>query len=75
MLKGGTKCSNIWGYTMNAESIKKDILVPVVAKGLQIAAVAKPTKDELVVCAKITSRVAMLTAIGCLVVQAVLRNK
>ena len=49
--------------------------MPVVAKGLQIAAVAKPTKDELVVCAKITSGVAMLTAIGCLVVQAVLRNK
>ena len=39
---------------MNTESLRNDVLVPAVAKTLDIAAKAKPTKDELCTTAKIT---------------------
>ena len=37
---------------MNTESLRNDVLVPAVAKTLDIAAKAKPTKDELCTTAK-----------------------
>ena len=54
---------------MNTESLRNDVLVPAVAKTLDIAAKVKPTKDELCTTAKIT------TAVVSLAVQAVLRNR
>ena len=47
---------------MNTESLRNDVLVPAVAKTLDIAAKAKPTKDELCTTAKITAAVAVATA-------------
>ena len=38
---------------MNTESLRNDVLVPAVAKTLDIAAKAKPTKDELCTTAKL----------------------
>ena len=46
---------------MNTESLRNDVLVPAVAKTLDIAAKAKPTKDELCTTAKITAAVAVAT--------------
>ena len=60
---------------MNTESLRNDVLVPAVAKTLDIAAKAKPTKDELCTTAKITAAVAVATAVVSLAVQAVLRNR
>ena len=56
---------------MNTESLRNEVLVPAVAKTLDIATKAKPTKEELFTTAKITATVAVATA----VVQAVLRNR
>ena len=42
---------------MNTESLRNDVLVPAVAKTLDIAAKVKPTKDELCTTAKITAAV------------------
>jgi len=53
---------------MNTESLRNEVLVPAVAKTLDIAAKAKPTKEEI-----ITTAVA--TAVVSLAVQAVLRNR
>jgi hypothetical protein len=50
-------------------------LVPAVAKTLDIATKAKPTKEELFTTAKITAAVAVATAVVSLAVQAVLRNR
>ena len=47
---------------MNTESLRNDVLVPAVAKTLDIAAKVKPTKDELCTTAKITAAVAVATA-------------
>ena len=58
---------------MNTESLRNDVLVPAVAKTLDIAAKVKPTKDELCTTAKIA--VAVATAVVSLAVQAVLRNR
>ena len=60
---------------MNTESLRNDVLVPAVAKTLDIAAKATPTKDELCTTAKITAAVAVATAVVSLAVQAVLRNR
>ena len=57
---------------MNTESLRNDVLVPAVAKTLDIAAKAK---DELCTTAKITAAVAVATAVVSLAVQAVLRNR
>ena len=65
----------IGGVNMNTESLRNDVLVPAVAKTLDIAAKAKPTKDELCTTAKITAAVAVATAVVALAVQAVLRNR
>ena len=65
----------IGGVNMNTESLRNDVLVPAVAKTLDIAAKAKPTKDELCTTAKITAAVAVATAVVSLAVQAVLRNR
>ena len=43
---------------MNTESLRNDVLVPAVAKTLDIAAKAKPTKDELCTCLLYTSTTA-----------------
>ena len=56
---------------MNTESLRNEVLVPAVAKTLDIAAKAKPTKEELFTTAKITAAV----AVASLAVQAVLRNR
>ena len=53
---------------MNTESLRNEVLVPAVAKTLDIAAKAKPTKEEIITTAKITAAVS-------LAVQAVLRNR
>ena len=58
---------------MNTESLRNEVLVPAVAKTLDIA--AKPTKEELITTAKITAAVTVATAIVSLAVQAVLRNR
>jgi len=58
---------------MNTESLRNEVLVPAVAKTLDIATKAKPTKEELFTTAKITAAVA--TAVVSLAVQAVLRNR
>ena len=61
---------------MNTESLRNEVLVPAVAKTLDIAAKAKPTKEELFTTAKITAAaVAVATAVVSLAVQAVLRNR
>lgn len=60
---------------MNTESLRNDVLVPAVAKTLQIASNVKPTKDELCTTVKITAAVAIATAVVSLAVQAVLRNR
>lgn len=60
---------------MNTESLRNEVLVPAVAKMLDIAAKAKPTKEELITTAKITAAVTVATAIVSLAVQAVLRNR
>ena len=57
---------------MNTESLRNEVLVPAVAKTLDIATKAKPTKEELFTTAKITAAV---TAVVSLAVQAVLRNR
>ena len=54
---------------MNTESLRNEVLVPAVAKTLDIAAKAKPTKEEIITTAKITA------AVTSLAVQAVLRNR
>ena len=48
---------------MNTESLRNEVLVPAVAKTLDIAAKAKPTKEELFTTAKITATVAVATAV------------
>ena len=60
---------------MNTESLRNEVLVPAVAKMLNIAAKAKPTREELITTAKITAAVTVATAIVSLAVQAVLRNR
>ena len=40
---------------MNTESLRNDVLVPAVAKTLDIAAKVKPTKDELCTTANYSS--------------------
>ena len=40
---------------MNTESLRNEVLVPAVAKTLDIATKAKPTKEELFTTAKITA--------------------
>ena len=60
---------------MNTESLRNEVLVPAVAKTLDIEAKAKPTKEELITTAKITAAVTVATAIVSLAVQAVLRNR
>lgn len=60
---------------MNTESLRNEVLVPAVAKTLDIASKAKPTKDELCITVKITACVAVATAVVSLAVQAVLRNR
>ena len=65
----------IGGVHMNTESLRNEVLVPAVAKTLDIAAKAKPTKEELITTAKITAAVTVATAIVSLAVQAVLRNR
>ena len=60
---------------MNTESLRNDVLVPAVAKTLDIAAKAKPTKDELCTTVKITAAVAVVTTVVSLGVQAFLRNR
>ena len=57
---------------MNTESLRNEVLVPAVAKTLDIAAKAKPTKKELFT---ITAAVTVATAVVSLAVQAVLRNR
>ena len=37
---------------MNTESLRNEVLVPAVAKTLDIAAKAKPTKEEIITTAK-----------------------
>ena len=59
---------------MNTESLRNEALVPAV-KTLDIAAKAKPTKEEIITTAKITAAVAVATAVVSLAVQAVLRNR
>ena len=54
---------------MNTESLRNEVLVPAVAKTLDIAAKAKPTKEELFTTAKITAAVAVATAVVSLAVQ------
>ena len=56
---------------MNTESLRNEVLVPAVAKTLDIATKAKPTKEELFTTAKITAAVAVATAVVYLAVQAV----
>ena len=65
----------IGGVNMNTESLRNEVLVPAVAKTLDIATKAKPTKEELFTTAKITAAVAVATAVVSLAVQAVLRNR
>lgn len=60
---------------MNTESLRNEVLVPAVAKILDIASKAKPTKDELCTTVKITACVAVATAVVSLAAQAVLRNR
>ena len=60
---------------MNTESLRNEVLVPAVAKTLDIAGKAKPTKEEIFTTAKITAAVAVATAVVSLAVQAVLRNR
>ena len=60
---------------MNTESLRNEVLVPAVAKTLDIATKVKPTKEELITTAKITAAVTVATAIVSLAVQAVLRNR
>ena len=48
---------------MNTESLRNEVLVPAVAKTLDIAAKAKPTKEELFTTVKITAAVAVATAV------------
>ena len=60
---------------MNTESLRNEVLVPAVAKTLDIAGKAKPTKEELFTTVKITAAVAVATAVVSLAVQAVLRNR
>ena len=60
---------------MNTESLRNEVLVPVVAKTLDITANAKPTKEEIITTAKITAAVTVATAVVSLAVQAVLRNR
>ena len=60
---------------MNTESLRNEVLVPAVAKTLDIATKAKPTKEELFTTAKITAAVAVAIAVVSLAVQAVLRNR
>ena len=60
---------------MNTESLRNEVLVPAVAKTLDIAANAKPTKEEMITTAKITAAVTVATAVVSLAVQAVLRNR
>ena len=60
---------------MNTESLRNEVLVPAVAKTLDIAAIAKPTKEEIITTAKITAAVTVATAVVSLAVQAVLRNR
>ena len=54
---------------------RQEVLVPAVAKTLDIAAKAKPTKEEIITTAKITAAVTVATAVVSLAVQAVLRNR
>ncbi|MDU2117370.1 MAG: hypothetical protein E7E89_06325 [Veillonella sp.] len=56
---------------MNTESLRNEVLVPAVAKTLDIAAKAKPTKEEIITTAKITAAVTVATAVVSLAVQAV----
>ncbi|ETI94402.1 MAG: hypothetical protein Q621_VSBC00353G0001, partial [Veillonella sp. DORA_B_18_19_23] len=56
-------------------SLRNEVLVPAVAKTLDIAAKAKPTKEEIITTAKITAAVTVATAVVSLAVQAVLRNR
>ncbi len=56
---------------MNTESLRNEVLVPAVAKTLDIAAKAKPTKEELFTTAKITAAVAVATAVVSLAVQGI----
>ena len=65
----------IGGVNMNTESLRNEVLVPAVAKTLDIAAKAKPTKEEIITTAKITAAVTVATAVVSLAVQAVLRNR
>lgn len=60
---------------MNTESLRNEVLVPAVAKMLDIVAKAKPTKEEIITTAKITAAVTVATAVVSLAVQAVLRNR
>ena len=60
---------------MNTESLRNEVLVPAVAKTLDIAAKAKPTKEEIITTAKITAAVTVATAVVSLAVQAVLRYR
>ena len=65
----------IGGVNINTESLRNEVLVPAVAKTLDIAAKAKPTKEEIITTAKITAAVTVATAVVSLAVQAVLRNR
>ena len=60
---------------MNTESLRNEVLVPAVAKTLDIATKAKPTKEELFTTAKITAAVESSSFVGFAFVQAVLRNR
>ena len=62
---------------MNTESLRNEVLVPAVAKTLDIATKAKPTKEELFTTAKITAgeQEGLVQISNSLAVQAVLRNR
>lgn len=60
---------------MNTESFRNEVLVPAVAKALDVAAKAKPTKAEVCTTIKITATVAVATAVVSWAIQAALRNR
>ncbi|WP_251421777.1 hypothetical protein [Veillonella agrestimuris] len=60
---------------MNTESFRNEVLVPAVAKALDVAVKAKPTKAEVVTTVKITAAVAVATAVVSWAIQAALRNR
>ena len=48
---------------MNTESLRNEVLVPAVAKTLDIGGKSKPTKEEIITTAKITAAETVATAI------------